>query len=231
MFSAMDHLGDALLATSELMRGLDETGWATASIDGDEEVTLESLEMLGDQLGSLVHGRGGSKVETIVPTLRERAHLRSLSAAHGLDPLPLHVELSHRIQPCRFVAFACLDPGVPSVATTILDRRAMDFSAEERALLRNAVVFVRSGRRSFYSSILPADERFLRFDTGCMEAIDAAGCRAIEMVEDRLARCAPVQHHWHPGDILVLDNWRVLHGRGSAEGCFGRRILRILIDG
>lgn len=135
------------------------------------------------------------------------------------------------MRPCRFIAFGCLDPGVPSVATTILDRRALAFSAKERALLRNAVVLVRSGRRSFYASMMPADERFLRFDTSCIEAIDARGRSAIEMVEDRLARSSPVHHHWHAGDVLVLDNWRVLHGRASAEGSIGRRLSRILIDG
>lgn len=98
-------------------------------------------------------------------------------------------------------------------------------------MLRNAVVLVRSGRRSFYSSILPADEAWMRFDNGCMEAFDARGRAAIGMVEKRLTCSSPTLHHWIAGGILVIDNWRVLHGRTSAEDAVGRRLLRMLIDG
>jgi hypothetical protein len=135
------------------------------------------------------------------------------------------------MRPCRYVVFGCLEPGVPPVATILLDRHAVDFSPDERSLLRNAAILVRSGRRSFYSSILPASEEYLRFDTGCMEAVDDRGRAAIGMIEDRLSQSSPVHHHWRAGDILVIDNWRVLHGRASAIGSLGRRLARIMIDG
>lgn len=216
---------------SKLIAELNEAGWATSYAGDSERHVVRALGSLVDQLGVAVKGRGGSRIEMIAPTSCEHAYRRSLSAEHGLKPLPLHVELSHRRRPCRYVAFGCLDPGKPSVATTILDRHTVKFSESEQALLRNAVVLVRSGRRSFYSSILPENEPFLRFDAGCMEAIDLRGREAIQMMEARLAHCSPAYHRWHTGDVLVLDNWRVLHGRASAEQSRGRRLLRVLIDG
>src|SRR5690606_33726040 len=137
-------------------------------------------------------------------TPHELAHQRSLSACNGLGALPLHVELSHRMRPCRFVVLGCLDPAIPSVATTLLDRHTVEFSSNDLALLRSAAVLVRSGRRSFYSSILPPGEEFLRFDAGCMEAVDDRGRTAIRMLEERLTQSSPVKHHWRTGDILVI---------------------------
>ncbi|TIM09409.1 TauD/TfdA family dioxygenase [Mesorhizobium sp.] len=101
----------------------------------------------------------------------------------------------------------------------------------ERALLRSAAVLVRSGRRSFYSTFLPEGEEYLRFDVGCMEAVDDRGREAIRMLEDRLAQSSPVEHHWQTGEILVIDNWRALHGRARTGVAVGRRLLRIMIDG
>jgi len=216
---------------SALPAGLRDTGWFTAKIEGDDQQIVNAVEQICCKLGTVVHGRGGVELETIAPSPQELAHPRSLSAVHGLGTLPLHVELSHRIRPCRYVVLACLNPGIPSVATALLDRHQLAFSSDEKAMLRNAVVLVRSGRRSFYSSILPADEAWLRFDTGCMEAFDARGRTAIGIVEERLTRSSPTLHHWIAGGILVIDNWRVLHGRTSAEGAVGRRLLRMLIDG
>jgi hypothetical protein len=113
----------------------------------------------------------------------------------------------------------------------LLDRHTVHFSPNELALLRSAAVLVRSGRRSFYSSLLPAGEEYLRFDAGCMEAVDDRGRTAIRMLEDRLAQASLVEHHWRTGDILVIDNWRALHGRARTGVAVGRRLSRIMIDG
>lgn len=209
---------------------LHDAGWAAVSVTGGEAETLKALKALGDQLGVVVHGRNGSLIEAISPTPRGQARSRSLSAEHGLGPLPLHVELSHRLRPCRYVLFGCLSPGSLAVETQIVDRRRILLSTEERTLLRDAVVLIRSGRRSFYASIMPEGEPFLRFDRACMQAIDDRGRAAMAIVEDRLGGAVPVLYRWRAGDILLLDNWAVLHGRASAEGALGRRISRILID-
>lgn len=225
----IDHVSK--FSRSAFFAGLRDTGWMVASVDGDESLVADALGNLCDELGTVIYGRGGADIESISPTPREFAHQRSLSAVHGLGALPLHVELSHRIRPCRYVALACLNTGTASVPTALLDRHTIAFSADERTMLRNAVLLVRSGRRSFYSSILPPDDLWLRFDAGCMEAFDARGRAAMEMIEDRLARSSPTLHHWRAGEILVIDNWRVLHGRASAEKAAGRRLSRMLIDG
>jgi alpha-ketoglutarate-dependent taurine dioxygenase len=49
-------------------------------------------------------------------------------------------------------------------------------------------------------------------------------------MERRLARASPEMHQWQRGNILIIDNWRVLHGRGPSEAGTGRRLARILID-
>lgn len=207
------------------------SGWVAISVAGDHSDVICCVEAISNKLGRRVYGRGISHIETMTPTPKHGAHQRSLSKRHGLEVLPFHVELSHRMRPCRYVVFGCLESGAPSVATILLDRYTVDFSSGERALLRNAAVLVRSGRRSFYSTILPAGEEYLRFDTGCMEPVDDRGRAAIKLVEDRLAQCAPVYHYWQNGDVMVIDNWRVLHGRASAVGSHGRRLARIMIDG
>nr|WP_244571479.1 TauD/TfdA family dioxygenase [Mesorhizobium carmichaelinearum] len=87
----------------------------------------------------------------------------------------------------------------------------------ELHLLEGAPILVRTGRRSFYSTILSPDRVFLRYDPGCLEAVDERGQAALRLMERRLAGGSPEVHHWHQGDILVIDNWRVLHGRGPTS--------------
>ncbi len=112
----------------------------------------------------------------------------------------------------------------------LLDWRTIGFSPDELDFLKGAPVLVRTGRRSFYSTILPTNHAFLRYDPSCLEAVDERGQKALRLIEQRLSGGSPEIHHWRTGDILIIDNWRLLHGRGpSREGC-GRRLSRLLID-
>lgn len=207
-----------------------EAGWIHLSVHATDDDVLPALSELGDRLGMRASGRAAATLEVVAPRTVQQAHPRSLSSLHGLGSLPLHVELSHRVRPCRYVLLGCLDPGAPGVATTLLDRRTLDLTADETALLKGAPVLVRSGRRSFYSTIMPADGEYLRYDQACMEPVDERGRAAMRLVEERLARCPPERHDWRAGDILIIDNWRVLHGRASASAAAGRRLARILVD-
>jgi hypothetical protein len=112
----------------------------------------------------------------------------------------------------------------------LLDWRTLDFSREELNLLEEAPVLVRAGRRSFYSTILAMGGAFFRYDPGCLEAVDERGQRALRLVEERIAGAPSDVHHWCQGDILIIDNWRVLHGRSPSDQGSGRRLVRILID-
>lgn len=112
----------------------------------------------------------------------------------------------------------------------LLDWRDLSFSPEELQLLEGAPILVRTGRRSFYSTILSPDRSFLRYDPGCLEAVDERGRAALGLAERRLALASPNVRTWRRGDILIIDNWRVLHARGPSDHGSGRRLARILID-
>ena len=210
--------------------GLRELPWIKLRAPGGGDGIWATLSRIGRLLGSPVPGRALATEETLVPLSITQAPPRSLSSIHGFNSLPLHVELSHRTQPCRYVLLGCLNAGEVNVATTLIDRQTLSLSSEEVALLRSAPILVRTGRRSFYSTMLPPNEQYLRYDRACMEPVSLRGEEAMRLIEARLAQCEPARHLWATGDILILDNWRALHGRDRAVRS-GRRLARILIDG
>ena len=210
-----------------------ERGWSCHCVVGaDPSSIIRELDRIGDHLGTRVAGRAGCLEEVIQPRAIADAHPRSLSARYGLGTLPFHTELSHRTKPCRYLLLGCIDPGSPTAATMLLDWWNLGFSQQELDLLEVTPVLVRTGRRSFYSTIVAPGGAFLRYDPGCIEALDARGRNALRLVEDRIAGAATEAeaHHWRQGDILIIDNWRVLHGRSPSDQGSGRRLARILID-
>ncbi|HCL66755.1 MAG TPA: hypothetical protein DIC56_18345 [Rhizobium sp.] len=221
----------AVSDTRHLFGSLAERGWSLHCTEGaDADATVSELGKLGDCLGTRVAGRAGSFGEVIEPRGADDAHPRSLSARYGLDALPFHTELSHRTRPCRYLLLGCIDPGSPAAATMLLDWQTLGLSPEELDLLEGTPVLVRSGRRSFYSTILAPGGAFLRYDPGCLEPVDQRGRIALALIENRIAGASSEAHHWREGDILIIDNWRVLHGRSPSDRGSGRRLARILID-
>jgi hypothetical protein len=212
----------------KLLSSLAQHGWATHVTPGEDVVG--ELSRIGDMLGARVTGRAGALEEVIKPQAPADAHPRSLSAQFGLNALPFHVELSHRPRPCRYVLLGCLDPGLPSAATILLDWQKLDFSPAELRLLYTAPILVRSGRRSFYSTLLSPQRAFLRYDPGCIEAVEGRGRDALVLLQHRLRAGLSEIYQWRSGDILIIDNWRALHGRASSWQGSGRRLARILID-
>lgn len=217
---------------SSAISDLGGKGWAALHTIGNTEEEISSaLKEVGVILGQPAQGRAKSVQETLRPVDRFNAHPRSLSALYGTDQFPFHVELGHRRRPCRYILLGCIEPGAPSSATLLMDWTQLVFDEQEYALLEHAPVLVRTGRRSFYSTILPKGREFLRFDPGCMEAVDRRGRQAIELVRNRLASADVQIQDWRKGDMLLIDNWRLLHGREPSSAKSGRILARVLIDG
>ena len=124
----------------------------------------------------------------------------------------------------------CVEPGPLPVPTVLLDTRMLAHTCEERTAARTAVFLVRNGRRSFYGTIADPGRPFVRLDLGCMVE-RSEGCRAaVSAYIGQQASSLAVQCHWTPGKVLVIDNWRTLHGRGLAgETQPGRVLLRAMV--
>jgi hypothetical protein len=71
----------------------------------------------------------------------------------------------------------------------------------------------------------------IRYDRCCMSVSDAS-LRGMEIrLEDELSRLPVECHYWSAGTVLIIDNWRVLHGRGTSQrDDFDRVLERIVIE-
>ena len=221
----------ALPMTANLLPALQRAGWVKARAGtGDLRTLSRFLKTIALRLGTPVSHRR-RMVKKIFPRRAEAGNPNSLSGKYGLTPFPLHCDTSHWPIPCRFVLLACVSPGSFPTSTLLLDTSEMNLSAEERSLALSAVFLIRNGRNSFYSSILSSSRHFIRFDPGCMEAIGKEGNAAMELYsyakqKDRV-RKIPLD----VGDVIAIDNWRILHGRGERSSvATDRMLLRVLIQ-
>lgn len=212
---------------------LESRGWASFTLAlADESDLRQQLLLLASGFGTPKATRsGGSLCDTLLPTESYAAKSRSLSKVHAIGEFPLHIDTAHWLTPCRYVMLACVSPGSAGRPTLLLDARGLPLSNHQSSLLHSTPLRVANGRSSFFSTILSKARPFVRYDPGCMTAATPNGADALAILERQnwLDYIETVQ--WKTGTVLIMDNWRILHGRGHAD-CPDpdRRLLRISIQ-
>jgi alpha-ketoglutarate-dependent taurine dioxygenase len=191
-----------------------------------ERKLLDMAQAFGEPVASRP---SGPRVDRLAPVTANHSHPRSLSRVFGMGVFPLHTDTAHWPIPARFVLLACVSPGRAGRKTLLLSISDLSLEPEEHRLLLSGVFLVRNGKNSFYASVLSVDRPFIRLDPGCMSPATSEGSRAWEMISRKTQHARPTAVIWQPGDVLVIDNWRTLHGREAANGDEDRLIIRVMV--
>ncbi len=219
------------LLSTEVASQIEARGWVIESHTGSAGLDTR-MKKIATLLGNPVGGRNrDTVVESLKPVERCNARARSLSGLHATGAFPLHTDTAHWITPCRYIVLGCVNPGDARRATLVLDSKAVPIEADETDRLFTEPFRVINGRASFFSTILSRKREFLRMDPGCMRPIRPGGHELLELFSSRRSSEEVHRHVWTENDILILDNWRIIHGREPAvTPDLNRELLRILVQ-
>lgn len=204
-----------------------------ALLDLQHQGTLiDVASMLGKPVS--VHAKRPIR-QLLSPLVAKDAPRNSLSRLHGLGEFPLHTDAAHHRYPPRWLLMRCIATGKQGCPTFLADSRELKMTAAERCEIERAVWTISTGRRSFLgSAVLGALSEGrkgpirLRYDRGCMKVADAAFSATSAMLECLIGDLQTERIDWEPGVTVVIDNSRMLHGRGSGADS-SRELERVLV--
>lgn len=212
------------------LSALSSNGWAIFQLpdDGDgaaviQQAALDIACLLGQPKATR---RRGPLVDVLIPTDRQSANRRSLSVRYGLSPFPWHTDGAHWSTPPRYIVMGCLEAAPCTAQTLFCEGSTFDPLNVDGA--RSSVFRITNGGNSFYAAARGSFDRYYRFDPGCMTPVDAGAqeiVRSIDLFEPSDEQAIT----WQAGKFLLLDNWRFLHRRGSAQGSTERKLLRVTV--
>ena len=225
-------------ANGGLLVALSETGFAFMRELSPEVPTIEIAHALGvpiDMTRLLPNARIPT-VQDLVPRRKEGAPKNQYSGHYGLADFPLHTDLAHWFRPPRYFMLRCIR-GEPSVSTYLLPAAAIANHIGQTTLAR-AVARPRRAPSAGAHCLLPllfSDGLTVgfRWDPLFLVPMNKAA-HAVETLMSAYATPSPdigrVQFE-HPGDTLLIDNWRFLHGRSSVQkGGTNRYLQRIYMS-
>jgi L-asparagine oxygenase len=182
--------------------------------------TIEVAQALGIVINveALLSSRSIPTVQSLRPRTRSEVGHNQYSGHYGLGTFPLHTDLAHWALPPRYFLLRCV-VGSNDVCTHILPwAPIVDMVGAPE--LRKAVFAARK-RRIGYSGLVRAMSHHdgtavLRWDPIFLTPLNQyakvlASTMRGSAWNDEVAEVVLNQ----PGDTLVIDNWRMLHGRGE----------------
>jgi hypothetical protein len=180
------------------------------------EEAMRATDMLGD-----VVPLNGQAVQRLTPKNSDESVLKSFSKRHGRGFFPLHTDTAFWVLPARFIVLFAADESTTSTRVLPLqDTRDLISIAR-----RSNPVFMRQTDRGMIYSHPWIDM------SGCCALYDPCYMRPVNRAAEDFEKATleffmrSQQFAWERGRVLVIDNWRVLHGRDEC-GDSGRVIYR-----
>lgn len=187
--------------------------------------TGKSLREAANALG-VSHNEHDTELK---PATREAKN--SYSGLYGLGAFPLHTDCAHWLEPPRYILLRCV-VGSPDVSTVLVDSRPITEDIGPRAL-RKILVRPRrphNGYRRLMSllDIMQCGMPRIRWDEVFIEPASQSAREGFEHLRDTIKRSPKIAIALkNPGDTLIIDNWRILHGRSEiVDGSQNRTIRR-----
>ena len=149
---------------------------------------------------------------------------------YGLGELPLHTDLAHWHLPPRYVMLRCIVDS-SSVATRVLDSKQL-VQYIPSSLMRRAMFTPRRrlDGKMFFLRMLTDD--LFRWDPLFLQPQNSSANSALRLMLD-IAPDLPVTNILlsAPGHTILMDNWRVLHGRSAVPTAdINRQVERVYME-
>ncbi|WP_230675047.1 TauD/TfdA family dioxygenase [Ralstonia solanacearum] len=204
------------MKTSEIAAELSANGYVLLRQHFPSMSTTSAMEKIGevDTIDGL------TAIQHLIPKALADAKPNTYSGNFGSGEFPLHTDLAHWARPPRYVALRCVS-GRPDVATRIFDGDTMirEFGIDE---LRMVVVQPRRpiGNGTQLLRLLERvddiDRLRIRWDCIYIRPATPRSETTFERIVNFVSNVKPIEIVLlHPGDTLLVDNWRMLHGRSA----------------
>jgi L-asparagine oxygenase len=210
----------------EVKRDIEQVGFALLS----GWVPQLSTDQILSQQKLATRFEAASRTHGIEP--RTDAPLNTYSGQYGLGVFPPHSDMAHWPEPPRYIWLRCRK-GYEAIVTFLLDGNDLVARCGSNLLERSLVRARRplNGRYSLMPLFQPSrasTSSRLRWD---QTFIVPASNTAVEGMKAVRAAIADQQQFSFslasPGDTLIIDNWRMLHGRSAVpEACTDRIVER-----
>ncbi len=211
---------------------LAEHGWLFLR----DPILADDIHAVAKLLGPPVSSPGAPFIESLQPRSEMDARANTTSSIYGLNQFPLHTDMAHWPLPPRYLVMRA-SVVATSVPTLLVDSRDLELDGNKLNEWRRALWRVSRVHRPYLCSLFFQHDGIVgvRWDVCTMSPY---GRVAMQIVSDVVAEMndllvkRPIRIDWSSSDeLLVLDNWRMLHARPPVAASASNRTIQRAMAG
>lgn len=203
-----------------MLRTVTENGFVMYRSLAPNLSTIELAQELGTILDipRLLPSSGIPVVQSLRPRATMEVGQNQYSGHYGLGAFPVHTDLAHWALPPRYLLLRCI-AGFDDVFTCILPWTQIVETLGKSAL--GKAVFVVRNRRNGSSGLVRAMSQYaqtdvFRWDQVFLRPLNQQAHELAKVMADPKWNCEVINIQLRqPGDAVLIDNWRMLHGRSA----------------
>lgn len=205
---------------------LQTNGWVEIeNISSDKD-----LLKLSNELGQIIPQHGGQLIYKLSPSNGKNSVRGSFSNIHGFGSFPLHTDTAFWSVPVRYILLSSI---YPSSCNTILTNSHLmlnQFESKDRENAKRAIFKVRTSHSQFYSTLIFNEKKDtgIKYDPACMFPVNKYAIAFVQKIKE--IEMPIVEIKWKGTNSLVIDNWKIFHGRNAAFIDEKRELKRIYIN-
>lgn len=210
--------------TLQISQQIRDFGFAYLESFKPHLTTMQIAAELGDPIEIL----GIPIVQRIIPREQENAPRTLYSGNYGLGDFPLHTDLAHWYVPPHYIILRCIAPS-PNVFTRLIEfseclKEIPESTIRRAQFLPRRNIANKKHLLRIYQEIGGQD--LLRWDELFIVPANREAIEVQRYLIPAMWKCSTLEISLlHSADTLIIDNWRMLHGRSSVSTIGVERIL------
>lgn len=191
---------------------LEKNGWC---IVNKSSIKLEEIPYLLIKKFNLDPKIEFSIIQPQPTTIKLNGKNPTFSSTYGLNSFPFHTDTAFRKIPARFII---MKSTLPSNTATIFFNFADFYNSLDninKNQLYNAIFSIKSTQGSYYNTIfIDKQKKFVRLDPLIMTPQNESGRECFNILNKfSISNQLIFRLIWNGSNILIIDNWRIVHGR------------------
>ncbi len=207
----------------QMIDRLKTTGWVELNnVKSDDDIIL-----ISQGIGKIVPHSNGHSIFRLRPNDGRSATKGSYSNKYGFGSFPLHTDTAFWTIPVRYILFFSNDI---STCPTLIVSADKIMAKVDRKHVERAIFRIKTPQKQFYSSLIfrENDADGIKYDSTCMFPANQSAKTFVETLSKTKLETYSI--NWSGHKAVIIDNWKIFHGRGGASSTEFRELSRIYIN-
>lgn len=190
----------------------------------------ESMLEVAQHIGNVLKVPTMPLVQTLTPRLKETERDNTYSGNFGVDEFPFHTDLAHWYIPPRYLFLRSVVPA-PDIETKLIDSN--DVCDEIEPNIMSRAHFKPRKKLDRTANLLKIKQgEIFRWDSVFIEPANSSADELKLLIQSALSKAKYISLNLdNKGDCLLVDNWRMLHGRSAvSKKSMDRKIERVYFN-